>query len=107
MRSLQATAPPRRPGPNERPTCMHREISHADEAFGRHSNETLYLLTGLIGLILGVHFWPDLVRATAGSAWGLPTWSQEVIGYKIAVIAALVGLVRILVNSLDPLLQGR
>src|SRR5437899_1964269 len=85
---------------------MHREISHADEAFGRQTNLALYLLTGFVGLILGIHFWPDLVRAI-GSAWGLPTWPQEVYGYKIALIAAAVGLARILFASLDSLLQGR
>ena len=37
---------------------MHREISHTDEAFRQESNLSLYLLTALLGLIIGADLWP-------------------------------------------------
>jgi Cu+-exporting ATPase len=86
---------------------MHREISHADPAFGQKSNAWLYLLTGTVGVILGVHLWPDLVRLLGGEAWGLPTWPQKVYGYDIALLAALIGGGRLLYGALDALLDGR
>ena len=43
---------------------MHREISHADQAFHKESNLSLYLLTGLLGLIIGLDLWPRLAGWT-------------------------------------------
>jgi P-type Cu+ transporter len=86
---------------------MHREISHVDQAIGQKSNLTLYLLTVFVGVILGVHLWPDIVRMLGGEAWGLPTWPQKVYGFDIALLAAVIGGVRILVGSLESLLEGR
>ena len=39
---------------------MHREISHTHEAFRQESNLSLYLLTGLLGLLIGLDLWPAL-----------------------------------------------
>jgi Cu+-exporting ATPase len=86
---------------------MHREISHVNQAFERKSNLTLYLLTALIGVILGVHLWPDFVRLLGGESWGLPIWPQKVYGYDIALLAAVIGGARILYGSLESLLEGR
>src|SRR5262245_15305879 len=86
---------------------MHRELSHADQALGRAHNLSLYLLTGLLGLLIGLDLWPEFVNWSGAGRLGLPTWSQEVLGYRIALIAALLGGARILYSSLESLLEGR
>ena len=37
---------------------MHREISHAETSFASESRLSLYLLTGLLGLLIGADLWP-------------------------------------------------
>src|SRR5262245_40578780 len=86
---------------------MHREISHADRAFQQESRLSLYLLTGLIGLIIAADVWPILAGWFETWGWSLPTWSNEISGYRIALIAAVLGGARVLYGSLDSLLQGR
>src|SRR6266852_2636216 len=86
---------------------MHREISHADQAFHKESNLSLYLLTGLLGLIIGIDLWPQLARWLG--TWGLtlPSWPQEIAGYRLALLAAVLGGARVLYGSLENLLEGR
>ncbi len=87
---------------------MHREITHADRAFGEQDSRlALFLLTGLVGLILAVDLWPFLASWLNASGLSLPTWSNEISGYRIALIAAILGGARILYGSFDSLLQGR
>src|SRR5215471_15021127 len=86
---------------------MHREISHADGAFQRESRLSLYLLAGLLALILAVDLWP-VVAGWLRPWWPtVPTWPNEVRGYRIALLAAVLGGARVLYGSLDSLLQGR
>jgi Cu+-exporting ATPase len=86
---------------------MHREISHADSAFSQESRLSLYLLTALLGIIIAADVWP--IVAGWFDVWGLslPTWRNEIGGYRIALIAAVLGGARVLYGSLDSLLQGR
>jgi Cu+-exporting ATPase len=86
---------------------MHREISHADGAFAQESRLSLYLLTALLGLLLAADLWPQVARWVG--TWGpaLPTWPNEVGGYRIALLAALLGGARICFGALDGLLQGK
>jgi Cu+-exporting ATPase len=86
---------------------MHREISHADGAFEQESRSALYLLTALLGLLLAADLWPTLARWIAGWGPSLPTWSNEPYGYRIALLAAVLGGARTLYGSLDSLFQGR
>ncbi|MFO0879591.1 MAG: cation-translocating P-type ATPase family protein [Gemmataceae bacterium] len=87
---------------------MHREISYADRAFGeQESRLSLFLLTGLVGVILFADLWPFVAAGLAGWGVALPTWSNEIGGYRIALLAAVLGGARILYGSLDSLLQGR
>src|SRR5262249_41279711 len=73
------------------------EISHADAAFGQERNAALYLLTALLGLIIGLDLWPRLV---AWAGWtSLPTWPREINGYSIALIAAALRRARVLYSS--------
>src|SRR5262249_40058775 len=86
---------------------MHRELSHADAAFGRPRTLGLYAATALLGLLLALDFLP----AAAGGlrAWGLPAppWGRELFGYRFALIAAVLGGARVLYGALDSLLDGR
>src|SRR5919204_1251020 len=87
---------------------MHREISHADQAFRQESNAPLYLLTGLLGVLLAADLWPALAGWLGGWGLGLPTWSNEAFGgYRIALIAAVIGGARTLYGAIDALLEGR
>jgi Cu+-exporting ATPase len=86
---------------------MHREISHADRAFQQESRLSLYLLTGLLGLIIAADLWPIAAAWIEGLGLSLPTWPNEIGGYRIALLAAVLGGARVLFGSLDSLLQGR
>jgi Cu+-exporting ATPase len=86
---------------------MHREISHADRAFQQESRLGLYLLTGLVGLIIGADIWPIVAKWI--TTWGpsLPSWPNELSGYRIALLAAILGGVPIVYHSLNSLFEGR
>jgi Cu+-exporting ATPase len=84
---------------------MHREISHTDEAFHPPSQLSLYLLTGLLALLMGLDLWPQLVR-WLGVDW-LPVWPNTLFGQRFALLAAILGGARILYTTIEGLLQGR
>jgi Cu+-exporting ATPase len=86
---------------------MHREISHGDQKFESESRLSLYLLTALLGVLLAADFWPAFARWVSG--WGpkLPTYSNEFYGYRLALLAAVLGGARALYGSLDALFAGR
>ncbi len=89
---------------------MHREISHTNEAFHQESNLSLYLLTALLGVIIGADLWPVVAGWLQG--WGLElptwlTWDREVGGYRLALLAAVLGGARTLYGSLESLFEGR
>jgi Cu+-exporting ATPase len=86
---------------------MHRQISHADGSFQPESRLGLYLLTTVLGLLLGADLWPIIARWVG--TWGpqLPSWSNEILGYRLALIAAVLGGARILYGSIDALLEGK
>jgi Cu+-exporting ATPase len=86
---------------------MHREISHADGAFEQEGRLGLYLLTGLLGALIATDVWPIAARWIA--TWGpsLPSWSNQPYGYRIALLAAILGGARTLYGSLNSLFEGR
>jgi Cu+-exporting ATPase len=86
---------------------MHREISHTDENLGQESRLSLYLLTALLGLLLAADLWPTFARWVSG--WGpkLPYYNNEPYGYRLALLAAVLGGARALYGSLDALFAGR
>ena len=83
---------------------MHREISHTDDAFHQDSNLSLYVLTGLVGLLIGIDLAP-VVLGWLDIPWPLP---REVYGpYRFALLAAIIGGARTLYPSIEALLEGR
>src|SRR5262245_17563978 len=87
---------------------MHREISHSDEAFHQKSNLGLYLLTGLIGLLIGLDLWPVVAGWLRTQGLTVPTGTREFYGpYRFALLAAVLGGARILYGSVESLLDGR
>src|SRR3954468_2997374 len=85
---------------------MHREITFADRAFGQESRLSLYLLTALIGLIIGADLWPFVANWLQTRGVSLPTWSNEIGGFRIALIAAVLGGARVLYGSFESLMRG-
>jgi Cu+-exporting ATPase len=87
---------------------MHRELRQGEEAFERESPLALYLLTGLLGLLLAADLWPVFVRwlASVGGP-SLASWPNDIGGYRIALIAAVIGGARTLYGSINSLLEGR
>jgi Cu+-exporting ATPase len=87
---------------------MHRELRHGEEAFDRESPLALYLLTGLLGLLLAADLWPVFARwlASAGGP-ALLAWPNEIGGYRLALVAAVIGGARVLYGSINALLEGR
>jgi Cu+-exporting ATPase len=86
---------------------MHRELSHAEQAFHKESNLALYLLSGLLGLIIAVDLWPNLAAWFLDQSVTLPTWRQEIGGYRIVLLAAILGGARVVYGSLSSLMEGR
>ncbi len=86
---------------------MHREVSHADQGLQPESRLSLYLLTGLLGLLIGADLWPAVARWVASWGPSLPSWSNEIAGYRIALLAAVLGGARALYGSLDALFADR
>jgi Cu+-exporting ATPase len=86
---------------------MHREISHVDQPLRPQSNLALYLMTGLIGLLMAIDFWPVLAGWLSDRGLALPTWSREISGYRIVLLAAILGGARVLYSSLEGLLEGK
>jgi Cu+-exporting ATPase len=88
---------------------MHREISHTDEVFEPPSNLSLYLLTALVAVLIGIDLWPSLVSwlATQGIDLTAYSWPNSIKNYRFALIAAVIGGARVLYGSLESLFEGR
>src|SRR5262245_58272789 len=87
---------------------MHREISHSEGAFQQQSNAALYLLTALVGLLIGIDLWPVVAGWVDPGQSFLPAWRNEFNGYRVfALAAAVLGGARALYGALDGLLQGK
>jgi Cu+-exporting ATPase len=86
---------------------MHREIASADEPFRPQSPVGLYLLTAVVGGLLAADLWPPVAGWLRGQGLDLPAWGREVYGYRLALLAAVVGGGRVLYNSLESLSDGK
>jgi Cu+-exporting ATPase len=85
---------------------MHREISSSERLDQGEPPLSLYLLTGLIGLLLAADLWPAFVQWTG---WSLPTWPRDLFGRQsfFALVAAVLGGARVLYGSLESLFEGK
>lgn len=87
---------------------MHREITYADQHFTHRSNLPLYLFTALLAVLIGADLWPGFAAWLGSRGWQEPwSWDREVFGYRIALIAAILGGARVLYTSLESLFEGR
>ncbi|MCZ2342024.1 MAG: cation-translocating P-type ATPase family protein [Bacteroidales bacterium] len=87
---------------------MHREFHPTDSPFRSQSHTTLYLLTGILGVLLIADLWPLLASWLASLGLTLPTWSsREFWGFRFALIAAVLGGARTLYGSLERLSEGK
>src|SRR5579862_5378218 len=79
---------------------MHREISHTDTAFAPQRNLALYAMTAFLGLILAADITLWLIN-------GRQEAPAVVFGFRLAIVAAVLGGARILYTSIEGLLEGR
>lgn len=87
---------------------MHREITQSDRALGTQSRASLYLLTLFLGLLMAWDVWSWVaLRLSDWFGLSLPSFPNEVGGFRVALLAAVLGGARVLYGSLDSLLQGR
>ncbi len=86
---------------------MHREISQREQPFHSEPPLSLYLMTALVGVLIGADLWPGFVKWLGASGSWLPTWPDNLFDYRFALIAAVLGGARILYGSMESLLEGR
>ncbi len=86
---------------------MHREISTVDDPFRSESPLGLYLLTAVVGGLLGADLWPVIAGWLKGQGVEAYSWAREVSGFRYALVAAVIGGARVLYTSLEALFEGR
>ncbi|MCE9532933.1 MAG: cation-translocating P-type ATPase family protein [Planctomycetes bacterium] len=88
---------------------MHREVSHADSLFGTSRDVGLYALTALLTFLICRDLAPPFMSWLGSQDIGfdIKPWSRELLGFRFAMLAAVVGGARILFHSLEALLEGR
>ncbi|MFO0851606.1 MAG: cation-translocating P-type ATPase [Gemmataceae bacterium] len=87
---------------------MHREFDPADRPFQPRSDLGLYALTLLVGGLLLADLWPPLAAWLAGLGLDLPTFAgRQVYGFRLALIAAVLGGAKTLYAALDRLTEGK
>jgi len=87
---------------------MHREFNPTESPFQPRSNLTLYLLTGLLAGLVIADLWPVLAGWLQTLGLELPTWSsREWLGFRFALMAAVIGGARSLYLSLENLTEGK
>lgn len=86
---------------------MHRELTHADQAFARPSDAGLYAFTAMLGALLLRDIWPAVASFLGGAGADVGLWSTTIFGFRYALIGAVLGGARILYGALDSLVAGR
>src|SRR4051794_29919721 len=91
---------------------MHREIRSIDKPFAMESHLLLYAFTALIGLLVGLDFWPSLapwLNSVTGLSLPYGSDSVTLFGFTLrwAMLAAVLGGTRALMTSFESLAAGR
>ena len=86
---------------------MHREIDTAESPFRPSSALGLYVFTALVGALLFADLWPLVSRWLQAQGVGTYSWPQSVYGFRLSLIAAVLGGARVLYTSLESLFEGR
>ncbi|VTU01406.1 atpase p : Copper/silver-translocating P-type ATPase OS=Singulisphaera acidiphila (strain ATCC BAA-1392 / DSM 18658 / VKM B-2454 / MOB10) GN=Sinac_7086 PE=3 SV=1: E1-E2_ATPase: Hydrolase: Band_7 [Gemmataceae bacterium] len=86
---------------------MHREVSHADDPFRSDSPLGLYLLTAVVGTLLGTDLYLQLADWLGTRGVAAYTWNPKPFGLRYALAAAVIGGARVLYGSLEALFEGR
>src|SRR5829696_400387 len=86
---------------------MHREVGTVDDPFRSESPLGLYLLTAVVGALLGADLWPVVAGWLRGQGVETYSWQREVSGFRYALVAAVIGGARVLYTSLEALFEGR
>jgi Cu+-exporting ATPase len=86
---------------------MHREVSHADDPFRSDSPLGLYLLTAVVGTLLGIDLYLQLADWLGTRGVAAYTWNPKPFGLRYALAAAVIGGARVLYGSLEALFEGR
>ncbi|MBM3979422.1 MAG: cation-translocating P-type ATPase family protein [Planctomycetes bacterium] len=86
---------------------MHREISTVDDPFRSESPLALYLLTAVVGALLGADLWPVVAGWLKGQGVETYSWARDASGFRYALFAAVIGGARVLYTSLEALFEGR
>src|SRR4029450_13755763 len=86
---------------------MHREISTVDDPFRSESPLGLYLLTFIVGGLLGADLWPVVAGWLKNQGVETYSWQRELYGFRYALVAAILGGARVLYTSLQALFEGR
>lgn len=87
---------------------MHREFDPTESPFRPRSHAPLYLFTGLLAALLAADLGPPLAAWLRTLGLDLLSWqTREVVGYRFALIAAVLGGARVLYGSLEGLADGK
>jgi Cu+-exporting ATPase len=87
---------------------MHREFDPADQPFAPRPHLGLYLLAAVVAGLLAADLWPPLADWLRTLGLDLPSWqSREIFGFRLALIAAVIGGAKALYGSLERLTEGK
>ncbi len=87
---------------------MHREFDPATEPLGYRPPLGLYALTAAVVALVGLDLWPTLSGSFQSVGVELPgPASRELLGFRCALWAAVVGGARTLYSALERLTEGR
>ena len=85
---------------------MHREVSPAGDVFERSRDLGLYFLTALLAFLIGRDLAPPAL-SWLGLTDTFGPLTREFLGYRFALLAAVIGGARVLFHSLEALFDGR
>jgi P-type Cu+ transporter len=87
---------------------MHREFDSSVNLFRVRSHLPLYLLTALLGALLFADLWPLFTSYLNKSQTTSVGWqTREFLGFRFALIAAVIGGARVLFGALEKLSSGK